>query len=110
MLTVGKLVELQQRFPGLIDAPFVIDGVPYDTDATPVVMGVVNLSRDSTYRESIALTFESSRGDAARGGPSWRRTADRTEAALRLGAVRSATRNNGSPMRDGPLVASDLPP
>ncbi len=59
MLTVGKLVELQQRFPGLIDAPFVIDGVPYDTDATPVVMGVVNLSRDSTYRESIALTFES---------------------------------------------------
>jgi len=59
VLTVGKLVELQQRFPGLIDAPFVIDGVPYDTDATPVVMGVVNLSRDSTYRESIALTFES---------------------------------------------------
>ncbi len=59
MLTVGKLVELQQRFPGLIDAPFVIDGVPYDTDATPVVMGVVSLSRDSTYRESIALTFES---------------------------------------------------
>ncbi len=62
MLTVGKLVELQQRFPGLIDEPvarFVIDGVPYDTDATPVVMGVVNLSRDSTYRESIALTFES---------------------------------------------------
>ncbi|MFM8774760.1 MAG: dihydropteroate synthase [Actinomycetota bacterium] len=62
MLNVEALVELQQRFPGLIDAPvapFVIDGQAYDTDATPVVMGVVNLSRDSTYRESIALTFES---------------------------------------------------
>lgn len=62
MLTVGALVELQRQFPGLIDAPvapFTIDGIAYDTDATPVVMGVVNLSRDSTYRESIALTFES---------------------------------------------------
>lgn len=61
MLNVEALVELQQRFPGLIDAPvapFVIGGKAYDTDATPVVMGVVNLSRDSTYRESIALTFE----------------------------------------------------
>lgn len=27
-----------------------------DTDADPVVMGCVNLSKDSTYRESIALT------------------------------------------------------
>ena len=62
MLSVASLAELQQRFPRLIDAPvapFVIDGVAYDTDVTPIVMGVVNLSRDSTYRESIALTRES---------------------------------------------------
>lgn len=61
MLSVAALASLQQQFPGLIDAPiapFAIDGVAYDTDITPVVMGVVNLSRDSTYRESIALSLE----------------------------------------------------
>lgn len=35
----------------------IVDAV-FDTDATPVVMGVVNLSRDSTYRESVAPTLD----------------------------------------------------
>ncbi|MEI2671866.1 MAG: hypothetical protein V9G13_12270 [Marmoricola sp.] len=30
-------------------------GRAVDTDATPILMGVVNLSRDSAYRESIAV-------------------------------------------------------
>lgn len=39
-------------------APFAIAGRTFDTDIEPVLMGVVNLSRDSTYRESIAPTRE----------------------------------------------------
>jgi dihydropteroate synthase len=35
-------------------APLTVDGRVFDTDARPAVMGVVNLSRDSTYRESVA--------------------------------------------------------
>ncbi len=62
MLSAAALVALQQRYPGLIDkpiAPFTLQGQSFDTDTNPVVMGVVNLSRDSTYRESVALTRES---------------------------------------------------
>ena len=40
-------------------APFTCRGRSFDTDARPVVMGVVNLSRDSTYRESVATGTES---------------------------------------------------
>lgn len=43
-------------------AEFRVSESVFDTDATPVVMGVVNLSRDSTYRESVAPTI----GDAVR--------------------------------------------
>lgn len=62
MITAASIVRLQQEFPGLADAPiapFTIGDVEYDTDNDPVVMGVVNLSRDSTYRESIAVSGES---------------------------------------------------
>lgn len=62
MITAAAIAHLQSQYPGLADAPiapFVIDGTSFDTDATPVVMGVVNLSRDSTYRESIAISAES---------------------------------------------------
>lgn len=61
MFSAVALRDLLQRYPDLLDAavsPFTINGTAYDTDTTPVVMGVVNLSRDSTYRESIATTFE----------------------------------------------------
>ena len=40
-------------------APVRIDGVLRDLDADPLIMGVVNLSRDSTYRDSIAVSTES---------------------------------------------------
>jgi len=86
-------MRLAQDHRSDLDAPvasFRIAERNFDTDLEPVVMGVVNLSRDSTYRESIAPTFddavrramimqaqgahlidvgaESSRADAARAG------------------------------------------
>jgi dihydropteroate synthase len=36
-----------------------IGGVLRDMDAEPLIMGVVNLSRDSTYRDSVAVSTES---------------------------------------------------
>lgn len=39
-------------------APLCIGGRPFDTDTEPVVMGVVNLSRDSSYRDSISVTTD----------------------------------------------------
>jgi dihydropteroate synthase len=40
-------------------APIRIGGVARDLDAEPLIMGVVNLSRDSTYRDSVAVSTES---------------------------------------------------
>lgn len=86
-------MQLAQEHRSDLDAPvasFRIADRSFDTDHDPIVMGVVNLSRDSTYRESVAPTFddavrralimraqgahvidvgaESSRADAARAG------------------------------------------
>lgn len=93
MLTLHDLTELAAKHREDLDEPvadFRIGNRTFDTDLEPVIMGVVNLSRDSTYRESIAPTFddavrraqimraqgahvidvgaESSRADAARAG------------------------------------------
>lgn len=93
MLTLHDLLQLGNTHRDDLDLPvepFRIGDRTFDTDHQPVVMGVVNLSRDSTYRESIAPTFddairralimqaqgahvvdvgaESSRADAARAG------------------------------------------
>ncbi|QDH11125.1 dihydropteroate synthase [Nocardioides dongxiaopingii] len=40
-------------------APLEVAGRSFDTDVRPAVMGVVNLSRDSTYRESVVTSSES---------------------------------------------------
>jgi dihydropteroate synthase len=40
-------------------APLLVGDRVFDVDARPAVMGSVNLSRDSTYRESIATSAES---------------------------------------------------
>ena len=40
-------------------APVRIGGVVRDLDAEPLIMGVVNLSRDSTYRDSVAVSPDS---------------------------------------------------
>ena len=39
-------------------APLRIGDRTFDTDTEPVVMGVVNLSRDSSYRESVTTTLD----------------------------------------------------
>ena len=39
--------------------PLTVAGRTFDTDVAPAVMGVVNLSRDSTYRESVVTSYES---------------------------------------------------
>jgi dihydropteroate synthase len=40
-------------------APVRIGGVLRDLDSEPLIMGVVNLSRDSTYRDSVAVSTQS---------------------------------------------------
>ena len=65
MLTLRDLAKLADANKAALDHPiaaFTIGDRAFDTDSEPVVMGVVNLSRDSTYRESIAPT----RQDAVR--------------------------------------------
>lgn len=62
MITLSSLAKLAEEHADDLHhqvAPFVIAGRGYDTDHEPVVMGVVNLSRDSTYRESIATGTDS---------------------------------------------------
>lgn len=58
MTDLAQLVHDHGDDFGLPVAGFRIGDSVFDTDTTPVVMGVVNLSRDSTYRESVAPTFE----------------------------------------------------
>jgi len=65
MLTLLDLAALVERHRADFEesiADFAIGDRGFATDVEPIVMGVVNLSRDSTYRESIAPT----RADAIR--------------------------------------------
>jgi dihydropteroate synthase len=62
MLTLAALAELATGNAEALArpvAPLVLAGQAHDTDAEPIIMGVVNLSRDSTYRDSIAPTTAS---------------------------------------------------
>jgi dihydropteroate synthase len=61
LLTLPGLTELFDRYKADFDLPiakFDIGGRSFDFDAEPALMGVVNLSADSWYRESIATTPE----------------------------------------------------
>ena len=61
MITLGGLAALARAHGddlGHPVAPLRLGTRTVDTDAAPVVMGCLNLSRDSTYRESIALSVE----------------------------------------------------
>ena len=61
MITLGGLAALAQAHRedlGHPVAPLRLGARTVDTDADPVVMGCLNLSKDSTYRESIALSVE----------------------------------------------------
>ena len=61
MITLGALAALHEQYADLMAAPItpvrVSDDVVIGDDAI-TLMGVVNLSRDSTYRESIAGSTE----------------------------------------------------
>jgi dihydropteroate synthase len=62
MISLRELARLAAEHADDLDrpvAPVRIGGRTYDTDRHPVLMGVVNLSRDSNYRESIAVSTES---------------------------------------------------
>ena len=62
MLTLSTLAALAAEHADELDqpvAPLLIGDRAYDTDASPVIMGTVNLSRDSTYRESVAIDADS---------------------------------------------------
>lgn len=59
MIGLPQLVALATEHAADLDhrvVPLRIGEQSYDTDARPVVMGVVNLSRDSNYRDSIATS------------------------------------------------------
>lgn len=58
MIDLAALAALADRYAGDLSAPVAplrIGARSIDTDRTPVLMSVVNLSRDSSYRESIAV-------------------------------------------------------
>ena len=59
MIGLRQLVALATEHADDLDhdvVPLCIGDQVYDTDTRPVVMGVVNLSRDSNYRDSIATS------------------------------------------------------
>jgi len=61
VITLGDLASLADRDPAALAhpvAPVTIAGVRHDLDAEPMVMGVVNLSRDSTYRDSVSVSTQ----------------------------------------------------
>jgi dihydropteroate synthase len=62
MITLESLAELHERHradAALRVGPLLIGDRTYDVDERPVVMGCINLSRDSTYRESVATSTAS---------------------------------------------------
>ena len=62
MLNLEHISELLENNPAAAAArvqEFAIGGKPFAFNAQPAVMGVVNLSADSWYRESVCLTAES---------------------------------------------------
>ena len=62
MITLQALASLAESFPedvGTKSAPLRIKDQEFLTDEKPALMGCVNLSQDSTYRDSIAPSIES---------------------------------------------------
>ena len=62
MLSLKALADLYGNYSELLNnevAPVVIGDKEFKTTSGPIIMGTVNLSRDSTYRESIATGIES---------------------------------------------------
>jgi dihydropteroate synthase len=62
MITLAALADLATAHRADLDhrvGPLRIADRSFDVDARPMVMGTINLSRDSTYRESIAVSLDS---------------------------------------------------
>ncbi len=62
MIDLTLLARLAAEHGPALEHPIAtvrIAGVEHDLDAHPMLMGVVNLSRDSTYRESVAVGVDS---------------------------------------------------
>ena len=62
MITLAALAELATAHRASLDqpvGPLLIGDRSFEVDARPVIMGTVNLSRDSTYRESVAISTSS---------------------------------------------------
>lgn len=62
MISLRNLAALAEKFGDELDLPVEplrIGDRVFDVDRRPAVMGCVNLSRDSSYRESIAVSAES---------------------------------------------------
>lgn len=63
MITLASLARLAAELPREAQVgqvgPLLIAGEALDVDACPAIMGTVNLSRDSTYRESVAISAAS---------------------------------------------------
>ena len=62
MLTLEHLASLIEAHPDAARArveTFDIGGRPFDFNTAPAVMGVVNLSADSWYRETVCLDVDS---------------------------------------------------
>lgn len=62
MLSLRALADLADRYRDDLDQPVAsidIDGAVIATSDRPAIMGTLNLSRDSTYRDSIAVSTES---------------------------------------------------
>ena len=61
MLTIEHIAELVERYRGAAAsrvAEFAIAGRQFAFNSRPAIMGVINLSSDSWYRESVCLTTE----------------------------------------------------
>jgi dihydropteroate synthase len=62
MLSFEHLVDLAAKYPDALHAPvaeFLIKGRAFPFNSRPAIMGVINLSADSWYRESVCLSTES---------------------------------------------------
>jgi dihydropteroate synthase len=62
MLTLEGLAELAEKYRHALKTPvaeFSIGGRFFDFNSHPAIMGVINLSPDSWYRESVCLDVES---------------------------------------------------
>jgi dihydropteroate synthase len=62
MLTIEQLAELVENHKDLTRAKvkeFTLGGKPFRFNSSPAIMGVINLSGDSWYRESVCLSMES---------------------------------------------------